>query len=782
MNTPIELDRDISFYFQHAATLRLCLQHNEDDHEFSKKGGQIIYLMDTNIVRFFLNPQAEIRHVCAFGLTGRAKTGYGPATAALTAEFLFSRRLAGQQDKPAFIAPGHGEDVLEVVQGLRNSGQFVDHPDNEFTAATGPKLDLLLERVTAGSVKPEAAAVELRRLVPSIARTLLEGVVSEVTHLQRLYDDDLLRPLALYPGATRHIMELDETARARVRDWTKRITAERPAQAVRKKIERDAEALVQVMLLDDEERLQGSTVRFVMVTADHRIFDAYSKWFWGPEGPNDGWRFILRLPLQYVPLLNILEMPNGIESSDIILRARTALDSLFINLRRVDPGYPHTLSLHRILARLSSDFHNSLKDFYGFNPISLGKESIDLFRQTRRDWEDIYDNCVILNAELMEKRTRASLERLSKLLRRSSDLRTSIYEDQQRILDKVAGRHIAVGNKINIAFLMGSETSLNSPPRAPLALRAKFPRILGTEPFEQALDRLAHGDQGLMASIDLALKSALDHEAFLFAACVAHRCAAWWASWFFAKNALETVPRDRSLRGEWCEIAYLLVSACRYTLPSRQVIENAFDNLAEMEEYSRAQIDQFGLGRTLCEKTSFILIVLYSANLLPSRMTAVLVEKVKDFLPHFQSYLMEAAEALKGAYGQDRTLAASVEMLKMQLHANIVSADVLVRVLRDNTAKGHLLPAPSQVDDALDLLTPKLNSTFCPPILAAECLMARYSRKAVSREEAKESFSAILKGAEEGGYQLELDRAEFARFTEILAAEEGRRSPPTSSP
>jgi len=261
------------------------------------------------------------------------------------------------------------------------------------------------------------------------------------------------------------------------------------------------------MLLDEQEDVEGAAVRYVMITADQHLFDAYTKWFWQfnksyRNSIEKKGRFILRLPLQYVPLLNILEMPNGIESSDIIRRARIALDSLFVNLRRVDPGYPHTLSLHRILARLSVDFHNSLKNLYGFDPITFGEDSVALFRQIRQDWDDIYRNCIILNAELLERPTRANLTRLARLLRTNTDLHISIYEDQQRILDQVAARHLSVGNKINMASMAGldrSEVPL-LPGRAPLVVRASFPRILGAESLEHALTRVAQKDKALLVA------------------------------------------------------------------------------------------------------------------------------------------------------------------------------------------------------------------------------------------------------------------------------------------
>ncbi len=769
MSTSDERYPDISTYFQQAATLRLCLQYNLDDYDFSQRGGRIVYLMDTNIVRFFLNPQVEIGHVSAFGKTRAARETYGPATAALTAEFLFSRRLAGQQESPAFITPSHGEDVLDVINGLRRSEKLAETPGADVSPKTLIHLNLLLERAAAGSMKPDAAAAELRKLVPSIASLLLEGDVSEVTHLQRLYEEDLLRPLALYPGATREIMELNGETQNRVRDWKAKIVLERPAatSAIRRKIDRDAEALVQIMLLD-EQTIQDPLIRFVLITADQRLFDAYTKWFWSAEGPKNQDRFLLRLPLQYVPLLNILEMPNGIESSDIIKRARLALDSLFVNLRRTDPGYPHTLSLHRILARMGADFHNYLIQAYGFNPLTLGQDSVDLFRQTRRDWEKIYENCVVLNYELIESRTKANLVRLSTILRNNTDLRISIYEDQQRILDQVAGRHIAVGNRINLSFLTGNTAAEDYLQRAPLALRVKFPRVLGAESLNVALDRLAKGDRTLREKVDFALNEILDYEAFFFAACVAHRCASWWASWFFACRAIEAAPASWAKSVERYELIYLLVSATRYALPTREAIESAIDKLAEMEEHSRKKNDLFGLGRALCEKTSFVLIALYSANLVPGPITEALSERVKQFVPQFLENIEEAAGLLQATKMDDIDSGAAIETLRVQLFANIVSADVLGRVLRDKVAAGYMLPTPSQVDEALPQLKRALGSALCPAIVSAECLMILYDRKLISPMEARAELSILINRVEQSGYKLHLDEVEFARYSDIL--------------
>ena len=95
------------------------------------------------------------------------------------------------------------------------------------------------------------------------------------------------------------------------------------------------------------------------------------------------------------------------------------------------------------------------------------------------------------------------------------------------------------------------------------------------------------------------------------------------------------MPKRAATLADWYKIIYVLVSSSRYALPSQEAIEGAFDKVAEMEAYFRSQEDTFGLGRALCEKTSLVLIVLYYDNLFQNQMTAALVSKAMQFLPHF---------------------------------------------------------------------------------------------------------------------------------------------------
>lgn len=64
---------DIEPFFESAAELRLSLAFNSGDYDFATSGGRIIYLVDANVVCFFLNPEEERYRMHVFG-PGRPTT------------------------------------------------------------------------------------------------------------------------------------------------------------------------------------------------------------------------------------------------------------------------------------------------------------------------------------------------------------------------------------------------------------------------------------------------------------------------------------------------------------------------------------------------------------------------------------------------------------------------------------------------------------------------------------------------------------------------------------
>jgi hypothetical protein len=783
----------VARYFEQAATLRLCLQYNSEDCEYWQQGGRIVYLMDANIVRFFIDPEAEANHVVAFGRS--PLPDYAAGTALITAEFLFSRGLAGQDDRPALIAPAHGDEISNIISEHRD--ELLSRPPPSEARYLPPdtlkQLSALIDRVSRASEKDRTKAVtELQQLVPETAGDLLRGGWQRMQQLRRLYDEDLLRPLSLHTAATREILEPNRTE---INAWADRILRERTMlpNGVRRELSRrdfereqeraraDAEALVQTMLLDAAVTEEGKYTRYVLVTADHRLFDAYAKWYWGGEGKERNCRFVLRLPLQYAPVLNVQEMPNGISSSKIFQSAAAALDSLFSNLSRTDSAYPHKLAFYRIQAR-STDVNEILSDFYGANPLRLEGAAVKEFASIRESWHASFRSGVLLNAELMQRRMQAEFGPLARLLRESTDLRAAIHEDQRRSLEQVENSHLLFSTRLNLILLTRGRRDTAGPEsrRAPFLVRAHFPRILGEEPLKAALDRLAMSDHSVIGRIYDALNASFDQDAFFFAACVAFRCEHWAAAIHYASRAHDLIKAAGKPPAERAEVLYLVALATRYAVANslsgsplnEGAINQALVFLKESAEICQVRRDDFGLIRALSEQNALMLMLLFRAYLLDHLKESMVRQQIAGFAGRAERVNNMLSRLPKQIAHQKDPI--SIDSLQTQALANVISAAVLTSWL---VPSGDLLisitPHPDEVREAVDELGSLVEQAHCPPILALEHIMARCALGQISRADAQRKLEELAVRGEKDCWSLDLDRAEFARFKRLLASDPG---------
>jgi len=803
-------------YFQEAIGLRLCMQWNADDSEFVSKGGRIVYLMDANVLVFFMNPFRETRLVNAFELSGgAAKQAVG--TAVITAEFLFSRNLAGQCGYPALIAPSHADELAELLDRMRHRVATPTSAEKPLTDGIRRQLEELIQRVRRDDIPRDSAVKQLRGLVPDIAPELLESEFQEANQFLRLYRDDLIRPLAVHPEATSDVLDIGHSDAATVNEWTDMILQERmratkareqfratergrhgspPSVASEKRrARRDAEALIQTIRLDAAAQQARQATRYVLVSADRALYDAYANWFWRDnKGEQTQTRFVLRQLLQYLPMLNLVDMPNGIESADIFVRARDALDTLLAPLRSVDPHrYPESLSIHRILARITADdakLQEAMKGFYGQNPFEFKVGSAPLLEQVRRDWEEGFRISVVLNADLMRRRARSEFDALASLLRENVDLRTAMLEDQQKILSQLEAAHLAVNTRVSVARLMANidRTDGVAPARGVLAIRAVFPRIVGDMPLEAVLDELASGkNDNLALRVEVALQRALDHEALFFAACVAHRGSRWHTALHYAQRALALLESGLASesRGaseaERHEIGYLAASATRYALPSVEAIRRAISLLDQGRAFARRHKDKFGLARAICEFSSLVLVLIYRSQLLggnPDALDPTDVDdlrRVHDQLEEVRSMLAELRHE-----AHDAAQAKLVDVLELQAWANVISAEVIVHHFESaDPRREWLRPSRALLSQALIVMEAKLSFGACPPVVEGEHIMARFWNGSMDRSEAAGLLQLAQARGNAGKHKLtEIDEAEFAWFAAILTErDEGRRLP-----
>ncbi|MXP65333.1 hypothetical protein E0493_18455 [Roseomonas sp. M0104] len=775
-------------YFEEAASLRLSLEYNNEDYDFVRGGGRIVYLVDANVVWFFLDPVRERGHAVAF--RGHDRPDLDTATALITAEFLFSRGLEGQEDLPVFLAPGHAEEVTEKWHRLRSEmGDDESAPDPRIRAVE-EQLERLVDQRRTAALTGREAVRRFREEVPGLVARIAGTAVERANQLLRLYEEDAVRPLALHPDATEDILDRPETLLRKEFDALERTIAQRRQSGARPgetghggggTARRDAEAIVQTMLL--ERAGARSDTRVVLITADQKLFEAYSEWYWrenAQAGPGRA-SFVLRPVLQYVPILNVEKMPNGIGHSDVMRRTRHALDALFANLRAVDPGYPHTLAIHRTLARHVASrrqFREALETIYGANPFDFAAEQVALFKRIRQEWQDGFRDGVVLNAELLERRVR-SLNALASLLRGDKDLRTAIHEDKRRIIARIEAAHLGVNVRAGIARLMRRLQRDRMPARAPIAIRLRLPRIIDDLTVDEAMELLG-GDRGseLAQRFDAAFKAEPDHEAHAFAACVAHRCSYWEAAWFHARRALELLNELRAPAAEKAraELAYLAGSAGRFAHLQDAELSEAFTLLEASIEACRREGDGFGLARNLFCRTALLLTLLYRLHLrvgLPDPAAGIPAAETR--LTRLSGALEETASLLarlrrEGGEAADR---AGLRLLERQVRANLVSAEVLVWLRGGpDDPRGRLVSPPAKLlAEALQVPAGNAADGFYVPVVEAEHVMARFFRRAMGAGEALEAVRSIRLQAERENHLLTgLDAAEFQHFEKVLAA------------
>jgi hypothetical protein len=598
-------------YFRDAATLRLCLEYNEEDYSFAKAGGRINYIFDANIVRFFIDPSNESYNIVAF--KGSDNRDYAEATALITAEFLFSRTLAGQGRSPALITPTHGEEIERIAAKILEAPIEVAPDLSRLAREKLTELRHLTDALQAGKISRTEAVKGLREAVPELARLLIDSNWSMAGQLLRLYDEDRIRPLGLHPRATKAILQPDSP---RVNAWVDRLKTEQttankqraahsPSDQKRtvdvRRAKHDAEALVQAMMLDEDaaQETDRAPLRYVMVTADNILFDAYARWYWSaPRSAHE--RFILRLPLQYVPVLNAFEMPNGIDSMALTHQAKAALDSLFTNLNRVDADYARKLSYYRTMTDADSSVTESLRLLYGENPLSLNQQGLERVGEIRRAWHQCFKTGVILNTNLLNQR-RQEFEFLAERLRDDVDLRQEVFESHSRNLDRIAVAHALFSTQIQIIAERAEQTSEpNCSDAPPLLTSIVLNRLLGPTPVREALRRLSD----LGAALLQKLADSANAEMLFLAACIALQLGRGRAAALYAERALDQAGGETLSE----EAAVVLASALRVafsqTPPSpsdQEGILKALSHGARAVRLFNERGDELGEARALCE-------------------------------------------------------------------------------------------------------------------------------------------------------------------------------------
>jgi hypothetical protein len=540
-------------------------------------------------------------------------------------------------------------------------------------------------------------------------------------------------------------------------------SAHRPPQqhTADRSSDHDAQALVQVTALDRQAREEGSNVLYVLVTADQVLIDVYAHWFWSRSSLERGDdRFVVRDILQYVPILNVQDMPNGVIRSDVIERARDALDGLFLNVPGIDENCPPELLYYKLGIRFSAIGSPSEGANSG---IAFDDRAMDAFRKIRAIWSENFRNGVVLNTALIQRRLKTEFDHLAKLLQEDRDLLAALHDEQRRTLSEVFAVHAAITTRTNIRALITSNAAAHIERHSRLFLRKRFTQLIGDLPLETVLDSLASGNHGIAEAIERNLDGAERLEEVFFAACIAHRCSRWPTARLYATWALENLTKAVAHDADRMDLAYLHASIARLEFVSANAVIDAFTELRDMYRLAETQEDPFALARAICEQCSLVLSVLLRWRLLN--------DKRAREITHSLSVSGGALGPLAlGALGKCKALASENAEMSIQAARNLVRAYVYARFIAPIEERPSLSfeieNVKAAMTDAISILRGK-SSTIPESI---ELVAAQFGTGEVGPDCARKSIATLLaQRAPDHPAWAKLDDVEVDRLCALLA-------------
>jgi len=595
-------------YIGELAQLRLAIEQNIQDFEAAE---QIIYLVDSNVVRLFLSPYQSWKSVSPFkDISAKGNSELGIATAVIAAEYIFSKLLAQQKGYPAFVAAEH---VEEIVEHFRRSSRGSDgiskrkqvgvprihknsianglSPSKDLGQLAEERLRLSVAQMRDQLCKQSYDAEELRQLfgstIPQLISRLDEHDLFPKQHFARLQRDDLIRPLHLAPHIDRR--RLDDYSKREFDEWRStlemfvhqeapypgdhdiglRRSDARGDSAPRDHIiNRDAAVLTKLFALNEDLVARSVPAKVVFVTDDQKIHYAvaYRRMHDRYAGEN-----FVRRPLQFLPMLNFQEMPNIVLKSDLTLELRSVIDSILGLRTEISRGFLQDLIYRFALAirkgmiskaesnlppwraALLQAWHNTVESSFEIKSaprIESGRE------QVRAAWDNLAKTAVSLNVELSARRFGQDLGALADILEelreRSSlgDLASAFELYQEKQVDVLERQHV----KWSLEWLTEDpvRSDLSYIPRGPTLLRhERFGLRNGTD-LKQAVDALTHS-----AATEVRMSKSRAHNAIedydildllVVTALVAYRNGAWTQARDFAERALDRL--QKTLREE----------------------------------------------------------------------------------------------------------------------------------------------------------------------------------------------------------------------------------------
>ena len=773
---------DFARYFSDTKRLRTSLRVNELDYEFaSKEGNSIIYFVDANIVGMFTNPQANKKYLSVF--ENWLDSDVLVSTVTLTAEFMFSGKLPGQNNNPIMMTPDHYDDLYSMAGAIKRKGASlgdqVTESETVIVRQREKERNEVIEAYKKGAIKADLFLKQLGDLLPKAILQMIHGPVAEARQLKRLIESDLLIRADTTHWFDHNILEPNP---ALVAEWVLRIRRFVNIKRSATNLLRDARSLVQLIELNNTS---PSNTKFVFITTDSALRNAY---FVFREEMRIAGRKpfptnFFRRPREFAPLLNLTAMSGHDEFVELFPRIKKALDQLLIGISYREP-VPESEQNEKKEIEASPAYIGGTSGIKGFGRNFSLENQIDNIQKL---WSSAAKMALTLNSEYIVRREEAHLTSIQEVLSASDVVAAGLHQLKDTI-NQLSNVHIRFAySGVVFQFLTKARARAKSEPRfrarrAPLQLKNElFPQITDRLSINNYLDKI-YWHEVEPPSLEKLLSIENMGLSFLFASCVAIVAEDWRSANSFAEHAFNLIAGSEPLNADALDEArYCRALAIRFVMKSKTELEIAKQLLAESIKFSEERKDPLGQLRGTAEIASLLCIFFFRAALVVPE-----VEK-KDFEPiNFDALWKECLDCLETAESilsdepsdiesKDRRFYQRVEL---QIYAIRAALAIYWHWLSPKSGQISELDRSKQRTDLKKLvaaieewnrISPMHDAPYTAQVFAGvmEFILAQtVEQKGKAREDAERLITKLLKYDKQ---LLDFDRAEYELFVSRLS-------------
>ncbi len=731
----------LAAYRAAAVKLRETAEWNRFDANFQGAGnadpdtkrGRLIPLVDASVVKFFMDPDHEVRLVDSFvnlhdslssqGASEQARASGAPPQhlitfGRVTAEFIFlsSAVSIGNEKRQLWreaplIAPAHAEETASMLRQIERKIANVYERVARLTEAEVLGVD---GRQAAETVQALHAARTDRSMFHDLVRkvsgsfeelfeprenhwTSETRALEEGSRWLRLMRDGKLQPLLSHELCSPEVLDPPINEVERLADrllaqkkraaWTRGESSTRISQLAWQ----DATVVVQTTMLNALARQahdgHGDEIRFILISGDDTLHAVYADDFWSRPEPDPA-QYVLRRPLQYIPIMNARDIPNGYQAIELFDRLLTVLDTVtdFVTQRTCKAF------------ALDFDFRQ------GSYKVPRWRSEIEMppLQRLANLWLEatIASNTLCAGLAVHDFGIRDLVARLDEFagdkqaLKPLIELHEQIYRDIDGIQLPLIAQELladAVGAMRRQVKALGAGGV-----RIPLLVRERFEDVTGKLAIDKFVTRLAEGHAGTnIVKLHGALQRWPREKVVFFAGMVAAV-----ANNFERANRLlshaEQLCRDRSpTPSELDEILYLHCVVDRMRMCDEQVFNSARRRLDQLIE--RTPPDSFEYARALSEAGSLRLMRYFNVRFdvekgAPAGVAEAMIERSKERLD-------QARRASAGAQAARVVGLPLIRTLDSQIHTNMIAW----HVVRSGFFDGQLRQI-GDIDTSLDIL------------------------------------------------------------------------------